>query len=129
MNNNKIQLDNSKNNLFFNANEAFIKGNINKDSYDQYKNYLPVEPSVTNEQEATLLFIQKSDFATHDLNLYLDTHPDDQYAIDLRDFYLNEYLKAIDKYQKTYGPLLVSDLYMDTTPFAWIKGKWPWEGK
>ena len=71
MNNNKIQLDNSKNNLFFNANEAFIKGNINKDSYDQYKNYLPVEPSVTNEQEATLLFIQKSDFATHDLSLYL----------------------------------------------------------
>lgn len=115
--------------FFYNANEGFVKGNLQKNIYDQYKNYIPKEPKVNNEQEALLLFIRKSDFAAHELNLYLDTHPEDQNALNLFNFYTKEYNKAVDKYQEKYGPLCINDDNLTKTPFKWVTGKWPWEGK
>lgn len=120
---------NSSKNTFYNANEGFIKGNLQIDIYDKYKNYTPVEPKVKDEKEALLLFIQKSGFAAHDLNLYLDTHPNDQHALDLYHFYVKEYDKAVNQYQEKFGPLMVNDMHMSKIPFAWINGKWPWEGR
>jgi len=50
--NNKNYVVNSSKDMFYDANEGFIKGNMQKSIYDQYKNYTPVEPKVKNEKEA-----------------------------------------------------------------------------
>ena len=126
--NNKMSDVNSSKEMFYDANEGFIKGNIQKDIYDTYKKYVPVEPKVTNEQEALLLFIQKSGFAAHDLGLYLDTHPNAKEALDLRNFYLKQYENALNQYQKQFGALSLSDPNLTTIPYQWIKSPWPWEG-
>ncbi len=128
MNNKNFVVDSSNVNRFYDANEGFIKGNMQKDIYDQYKNYVPVEPKVKSEKEALLLFIQKSGFAAHDMNLYLDTHPDCKTATELLNYYNKQYEDAIKRYQEKYGPLNVNHTTF-TTPFAWSTTSWPWEVK
>ena len=53
MNNKNFVVDSSNVNRFYDANEGFIKGNMQKEIYDQYKNYVPVEPKVKSEKEVT----------------------------------------------------------------------------
>ncbi len=127
MNNKNFVVNSSNKEMFYDANEALIKGNIQKDIYDNYKNYVPVEPIVRNEKEALLLFIQKSGFARHDLDLYLDTHPDCKHALELRNFYLKQYNDAILRYQEKYGPLCLEKESLKS--FCWVKSPWPWEEK
>ena len=43
-------VDSSSQEMFYDANEGFIKGNIEKSIYDPYKNYVPVEPKVNTER-------------------------------------------------------------------------------
>ena len=64
----------------YNVDEGFCKGNMFPNLYDEFKQYRPKEPTVSNQREAALLEIQKLDFAVNDLNLYLDLHPEDRYA-------------------------------------------------
>lgn len=122
-------IDSSSQEMFYDANEGFIKGNIEKSIYDPYKNYVPVEPKVNTDREALLLFIQKSGFAAHDLGLYLDTHPNAKAALDLRNFYLKQYNNAMNRYQKQFGALGMNDENLNETPFQWVQSPWPWEGK
>ena len=72
--------------------------------------------------------INQLEFATTGLNLFLDTHPNDEEA--LKTFtMLAAALKSYkhDFIQK-YGPLYATDS-TDETPFDWVSGKfkWPWE--
>lgn len=126
--NNKNYVVNSSKDMFYDANEGFIKGNMQKSIYDQYKNYTPVEPKVKNEKEALLLFIQKCGLAAHDMVLYLDTHPNAKDALDLHEYYTKQYKDALDRYQEKYGPLSVSDTHLTKVPFEWVSSPWPWEG-
>ncbi len=127
MNNKNFVVNSSSKEMFYDANEGFIKGNIQKNIYDMYKDYIPVEPKVKNEKEALLLFIQKSGFATHDLDLYLDTHPESKDALELRNYYLKQYHDALQRYQEKYGPLTLGFENMKT--FSWVQFPWPWEEK
>ena len=66
------------------------------------------------------------DFVAKELNLYLDTHPDDKEAFR----YLQEVLKLIKEGRRVYaqrcGPVRVSDLeHFDS--FNWLEGPWPWQ--
>ena len=117
-------VDSSSQEMFYDANEGFIKGNIEKSIYDPYKNYVPVEPKVNTEREALLLFIQKSGFAAHDLGLYLDTHPNDQKALCLHRKYCKELKELKDKYQKVFGPLTIN---YPCNKWRWLEEPWPWE--
>lgn len=60
-----------------------------------------------------------------DLNLYLDTHPDDSEAIQNYNEMKKEYEELI-RLNKNNGTLLFpgSD---DLTNWNWISGPWPWE--
>ena len=63
-----------------------------------------------NERQRLLTEISKVDFVLKDLNLYLDTHPYDQQAIDRFRQY-NRMKKQLTKdYTKAYGPLELSIL-------------------
>ena len=82
----------------------------------------------TNCQKAMMKKIQETDFAIIDLNLFLDTHPECEEALELLTK-LCATSKSLKKdYQKNYGPLYVENT-PNNTPFQWIEAtcKWPWE--
>ena len=70
--------------------------------------------------------LQVLNFAIQDLALYLDTHRDDQEALETYRAYQKMYQKCQAQYQKEYGPLT------NMSPeggeeFRWLDDPWPWE--
>lgn len=70
--------------------------------------------------------LQVIDFVIVELNLYLDTHPNDHDAI--RQY--NEYVKMrrplVKKFEKEFGPLTVGSSY-SKYPWEWKESPWPWQ--
>lgn len=81
-----------------------------------------------DKQAALLNKIQESEFVAIELNLYLNTHPDDLAA-------LNDYNYAVDtarmlaaRYESEYGPLYNFGLQNNSAQcWRWIESPWPWE--
>ena len=67
------------------------------------------------------------DFVLLELNLYLDTHPNDAQAI--RQF--NEFAKhrkpMVVEYERHFGPLMNFGHSTSPTPWARSEGPWPWQ--
>ena len=107
--------------------EGYNKGNLFTDLYSEYKNYKPVELKSNSEQGNLFLELSRYAFAAHELNLFLDLHPDDTTMLTL----FNDYRKRADElkkeYENKYGPLTISSDAMSSS-FTWVKDKWPWEG-
>ena len=77
-NSNLYSLNEKKNSELLDPYQGFIRGNSFNQLYDKYKNYKPMELNPKNEREAMLYQLLQYKFALTDLNLYLDTHPNDQ---------------------------------------------------
>lgn len=107
--------------------EGYNKGNLFENLYEEYKNYKPIKLEARNEEESLYLELARYAFAAHELNLYLDLHPDDSSMLAL----FNDYRSRADQlkmeYEKKYGPLSVSSDVMQNS-FTWEEDKWPWEG-
>ena len=74
--------------------------------------------------------IQMLDFYAVDLNLFLDTHPTDQQAI--QDFrYILQQTEQLRKiYVERFGPLLnFQKSSIKGNRWNWIDDPWPWENK
>ena len=70
--------------------------------------------------------VQEADFVLYDLNLFLDTHPTHQMALDLFRQFQQEFAEAAADYESQFGPLVADDA--DTTQgWAWVQTPWPWE--
>lgn len=71
--------------------------------------------------------IQELEFTAIDLNLFLDTHPQDQAA--LRDYHAvrEKLLAAIKRYEEICGPLTASGFAPRHYNWLWIECPWPWE--
>lgn len=67
-------------------------------------------------------------FAIQELALYLDTHPEDQEALELYQAYQRLYNKAKGEYVKRFGPMGHRQM-TDCDEYTWLKGPWPWELK
>ena len=80
------------------------------------KNELPVTP---------LTELQAICFAIQELALYLDTHRDDQEALELYRSYQKMYAEGRDKYEKMCGPLNHNSL--TDGEYKWLDDPWPWE--
>ena len=65
-------------------------------------------------------------FSLRELNLYLDTHPDDTQAISEFRVCRDEFLKHRDEYVAAGGVWDITDGVKGNT-FTWIDGPWPWE--
>lgn len=81
-----------------------------------------------NIQCEMLKKIRELEFAVTDLNLFLDTHPDCNEALELFTE-LSASLKSLKSdYQANYAPLYARES-SDSLPFAWVNSeyKWPWE--
>ena len=116
---------NNLNNNLYEPYQGFIRGNLFENLYDQYKITRPYEVKPMNEQAEILTYIDSLGFATHDLNLYLDNFPNDKEMIKKFNNYNQELNKAINDYEKSYGPLLVNSENNNT--WAWNNRPWPWE--
>ena len=64
-------------------------------------------------------------FVSHELQLYLDTHPEDAEAFALLQSALGLAEEAKRRYTAKYGPLRPDDLQGSET-FDWIDDPWPW---
>ena len=104
-------------------------GNMFSDLYQPYKNYKPANVAANNEREAMIRELARMGFAAHELNLYLDLHPDDASMITLFNDYREKYSQLVKQYDEKFGPLLISSNTLNQTPFLWERDIWPWEVK
>lgn len=120
---------NMNNQNLFNPQEGFIKGNMFTNLYSEYKNYQPQKLTPRNEQERMLYELDSIGFAAHELNLYLDLHPEDQSMVTLFNDYRRKLEELTKNYESKYGPLMVNSDEMENKTFSWINSPWPWEGR
>lgn len=84
--------------------------------------------SCNNNCDATrkelLMQIKEYRFALDELNLYLDTHPDDAKALCLHNNYSRTLREIETEYQKVYGPLSAN---YPCNKWRWLEEPWPWE--
>lgn len=84
---------------------------------------------MVNQKEKTitpLSELQVLGFAIQELALYLDTHRNDQEALELYQNYQKMYTHCREEYLKQRGPMN----HFQTTSsqeYAWLSDPWPWE--
>ena len=70
--------------------------------------------------------IQQAGFALTDLNLFLDSHPQNQMALDYFRDVQTRYIELCAQYEMQFGPLTAFDT--DTEQgWGWVQAPWPWE--
>ncbi len=115
-----------RNPKLFDPEEAIMLGNLFKDLYMSYRgfsNYC-IQPQTKRQQ--ALLEVQMYEFVAHEINLYLDMHPQNQRMVQLYKEYANKAKAARKAFEKEFGPLLVLNSE-NKIPFEWVQGPWPWE--
>jgi len=84
---------------------------------------------VCDENQAAMLKgVQEMEFVAIELNLYLDTHPCDEGAVNDYNCAVQMLRQLKKEYVEHYGPL--SNFGWggySRTPWQWSKGPWPWE--
>ena len=79
-----------------------------------------------NEKQVTpLTELQAMAFAIQELALYLDTHRDDQEALEIYRAYQKLYHDAAMEYSEKCGPL--THKHPVEGPYKWLDDPWPWE--
>ena len=64
-------------------------------------------------------------FATHELKLFLDTHPNDKETIKKMKEYEEKTKLLMKEFEEQYGPIKrKSD---DKSFWSWVNDPWPWE--
>ena len=66
-------------------------------------------------------------FALYDLSLYLDSHPCDQRAIELRRLYKEKLVCLINEYEQHYGKYVITMADVENNWHDWICDPWPWD--
>lgn len=65
-------------------------------------------------------------FVTHELALYLDTHPDDSEAFNMYQSFLTLKREAVERYVKLCGPVTHGDM-LGMERYSWLDEPWPWD--
>jgi spore coat protein JB len=117
----------SYNQNLINSYDGFIRGNMFAELYRPYITGEPFNLMPQNEREDLLNKVREFGFAMIDLDLYLDTHPDDVEKIKVYNQYLIQEKQATDEYEKRYGPLSLGSDVLNSYPWTWASTPWPWE--
>lgn len=64
-------------------------------------------------------------FMIQELALYLDTHREDQEALELYRSYQQMYQKCMQEFTEKYGPM--NHRTPTEGPYRWLDDPWPWE--
>lgn len=67
-------------------------------------------------------------FALYDLGLYLDSHPCDEKAMQLREVYKARLCELVNEYEQHYGPYVNTMADVQESWTEWVKDPWPWDG-
>lgn len=81
-----------------------------------------------NDRDALLRRISAAQFAAWETHLFLDTHPDDEAALQNMNRYRETANELIRDFEKQFGPLTIADVYGDTR-FSWLDSPWPWDAE
>lgn len=79
-------------------------------------------------REEMLMQLTAMDFYTVDLNLYLNTHPNDEQALSKFNAVAAEANNLRQQYEEMYGPLSTRRP-IKGPPWEWIENPWPWNSK
>lgn len=80
------------------------------------------------EQCELLDLIRVLGFNVYDTVLFLDTHPENQCAIDNYNKYSQLLDKAMKEYETYFGPLTIYNAVSDCK-WSWVEEPWPWESE
>lgn len=81
-------------------------------------------------KEQLMQYINEVSFAVTEINLYLDTHPNDERALAYFQETSRMRKEALDQYSKLYGPLTIDTADMSCSrSWEWVNQPWPWEPK
>ena len=83
-----------------------------------------------NNREQILKRLNESSFAVNELTLYLDTHPEDERAMQMFRENMMTRTSCLNEYARNFGPLTI-DTADDTASrsWQWMQQPWPWEGQ
>ncbi len=70
--------------------------------------------------------IQRIQFVALELALYLNTHPTDERALNMRNRTIRKLMALQDEYIEKYGPLTLNCARF-SYPWDWIDEPWPWQ--
>ncbi|SMB92556.1 spore coat protein JB [Desulfonispora thiosulfatigenes DSM 11270] len=71
--------------------------------------------------------LQELEFAAVDINLYLDTHPENQQALMDYNSISQQLLEHKQIFEMNYGPLINFGFSPSKYPWAWVNEPWPWQ--
>lgn len=80
-----------------------------------------------DNRERMLREVMAADFSLIDLNLYLNTHPDDCRAVQLFNYLAQKARMLRFNYERCYGPLSMLSMHNYKCPWQWIESPWPWQ--
>ena len=79
-----------------------------------------------NKRQTLMKEVQKYSFTMYDALLYLDMHPEDQKAKEYFDKQKALYTKAVNEYERNYGPLTVINSTPSKYGWTWATDEFPW---
>lgn len=71
--------------------------------------------------------INKFSFAVNDVTLFLNTHPDNQEALEYFEKCNKKRQSALRKYADQYGPLTLDSACTEAECWSWNQSPWPWQ--
>lgn len=71
--------------------------------------------------------LQELDFVLVELNLYLDTHPNDLGALQQYNQLVQQRWGVAQEYESQYGPMQNFGHSYSRQPWQWIDTPWPWQ--
>lgn len=106
--------------------QGFIRGNMFKNLYNDYKIKNPIQIQVTTDKEQLLLMIDALSFAMTDIGLYLTIYPDDNDMLALFNQYNMQEKALTEQYENMFGPLTINSDDLNKG-WTWNSSPWPWE--
>ena len=79
-----------------------------------------------SEREKLLRRLSAAQFAAWELNIFLDTHPNNPEAIARYKAYKRTARELMAQFESKFGPLEAQNIYGDAR-FEWVNNPWPWE--
>lgn len=80
----------------------------------------------TRSRDILMRKIMEADFALNEMILFLDTHPQDEEALNLYHKYADKSRELKTEYNKNFGPLTPAE-NLSQNNWEWVHGSWPWE--
>lgn len=77
-----------------------------------------------NEDFERLMAVQ---FAIVELQLFLDTHPEDVEALEDHNRLVEKFEIEQKRYIEKYGPLVNFGFAKSKCPWQWVTSPWPWD--